>query len=624
MEGNIKKPEESITYPVLEQRIMSNGHGYTDCFYKLSEGDYDSFSDEIPYVSAVRGFMENEKTSKDRIIIISDEKKFALKAAALITAKSAVKDFAPMPVVGGTAFAPFVSEDDDDEITADELDDYMNSDDEDYYEEYDEDEEEDYYEEYDEDEYDEDDNRLKPFTTIKPGPIADRYMRVIDYSGIIPCDDGNTIQNPYHQRFLGFPGLPTGGILVTGLENPVDREKKLESLHAVQSRGIPFGAVRVIILIPDSEKSSLWVKNLIRTWGYSVLWLPNCSEYMKKFADGIEKEPYLNIPDFVIKPEIPTTQEILNTMITDLGSDYAEEDYIWYLANRNPLGFHRVPALQQLSFMVGLEDAKNAAIEFDALAREKVINPKLTGVRQHMLFYGDPGTGKTTVGQLMAGILAESGNSKAVFVTASRSDLIGKYVGQTAPKVAERFKEARGGILFVDEAGFFLSDEKGQGYTTEAIREFVRYMELYDDVTVIFALYKDEVEDFLALDAGLRSRIGRLVEFEGYTDDELIDIAEHIAFGQGYSIADDSRDIIIQYMDELRSDSKNSFGNARDIRKVVESSIIMYAVRMKNKGYEFDKSDLDDSGFDEEDFEELDGYLTVEDIRKGIERLKNN
>ena len=637
MEEKEKSLVEGKNYPMFVEIKKDTSFGYTDTFYKLKEGDYDSFSDEIPYVQAVREFMDSPDISHERIIIVSDEKKFAIKAAMLIMSReSSGLKIAPhssgFNIFSGAEALDGDIEDDDDWNMTEDVDEDWFEDDEEWLEEDDEyDEEDDILDEEDY-EYEDDDFEEGEYYDLNSrnagrsnqGPFfssIDKYLRVVDYSGTIPADEGNTLQNQYHQRFNGFPMVTSNDLLVIGLENPIDREKKIESLQ-VEADKVPGSHNRIMILVPQSELESLWVKNLMRTMGFSMLCLPDCSDYLRSFADSIDKKLYVKIPDFIINPVYPTTQEILKLMITALGSDIAEEDYIWYLRHESSilssLEKLRSP-VQTLNSMIGLEDAKRAAVEFEALALERSVNKKLTGVRQHMLFFGDPGTGKTTVGKIMADILARTGNSRAVFITAGRSDLIGRYVGQTAPKVAERFREARGGILFVDEAGFFLSDDREQGYTAEAIREFVRYMELYDDVTVIFAMYRDEVKDFLALDAGLKSRIGRLVEFSEYTDDELIEIAEKIAFDQGYEIAEEAHDIIVQYLQELKESDRAKFGNARDVRKVVESSIIMYAVRQRENGCPTQKDKVKKADPDED----MDGFLTVDDVKNGIERLKN-
>ena len=218
-----------------------------------------------------------------------------------------------------------------------------------------------------------------------------------------------------------------------------------------------------------------------------------------------------------------------------------------------------------------------------------------------MLFYGNPGTGKTTSARLLAEVMAEYGTTNATFIEASRADIIGKYVGTTAVKIAELFEKARNGVLFVDEAGFFLNKGAG-GYVNEAIKEFVRFMENCPDVTVIFAMYEKEVEEFLNLDAGLSSRISRMVRFKDYSIQELQDICMHIAKENGYKL---EKEALMTAMDHIAVLKRGrNFGNARDVRKIVESSIRAHSVRLMKPG------------------EKKPDCLTKEDVEKGIRRLK--
>lgn len=182
----------------------------------------------------------------------------------------------------------------------------------------------------------------------------------------------------------------------------------------------------------------------------------------------------------------------------------------------------------------------------------------------------------------MAQLLLENGVSNGVFVSCSRKDLIGKYVGHTAAMVAEKFEKARNGILFVDEAGFFLNQGAGE-FVYEAIKEFVRFMEQYPDVTVIFAMYEKEVKGFLELDEGLTSRISGMLHFPDYSVQELWQIAVKMAEDKGY-ILESSRcfDSFARYI--INAQKKEGFGNARTVRKLTESAIIAACVRHMNEG----------------------------------------
>ncbi|MBR1854704.1 MAG: AAA family ATPase [Lachnospiraceae bacterium] len=261
-------------------------------------------------------------------------------------------------------------------------------------------------------------------------------------------------------------------------------------------------------------------------------------------------------------------------------------------------------AMQRLQEMPGLQNYKTVIREQRALVREESRNPRLK-MHRNMIFAGNPGSGKTTAAELAAEILADSGATRPVFVMPSRSDLIGKFVGQTAPKVADAFERARGGMLFVDEAGFFLNQKSG-GYVDEAIKEFVRYMELYPDVTVIFAMYANEVADFLNLDEGLRSRVSRVVKFEDYSVQELVDIANYMFQESGYTLAGGEKAMREYFESERR---KGGFGNARAARKLVESVILSVSLA-RDAGEETDSMPQDSM--------EISEPL----MRQGISRMK--
>lgn len=233
-------------------------------------------------------------------------------------------------------------------------------------------------------------------------------------------------------------------------------------------------------------------------------------------------------------------------------------------------------AFARLQKMTGLLEVKQVAEEYRALAGELARNKNLKDMHLNLIFSGRAGTGKTTIAQLFAEILAESGIGNAAYVVCTREDLIGKYVGHTAPRVAKKFEEARGGVLFVDEAGFFLNRESG-GFIDEAIKEFVRFMELFPDVIVIFAMYENEMAEFLELDAGLSSRIAQVVHFADYTTDELWKIAQQMLAVQGYQIAKTCQKYFREYIEARRKEP--NFGNAREARKLTEVCVRMVGVR---------------------------------------------
>ncbi len=265
------------------------------------------------------------------------------------------------------------------------------------------------------------------------------------------------------------------------------------------------------------------------------------------------------------------------------------------------------PASIQLEEMTGMGNFKTMVKEVIAAFAEMSKNPSLS-IRRNMIFSGNPGSGKTTAAELFAKICAETGATEPKFISLSRSDLIGRYVGHTAPKIREGFESARGGILFVDEAGFFLNEGKGD-FTDEALREFVRYMELYPDVTVIFAMYESEVKDFLKLDEGLRSRISRIVSFNDYSVEELCDITVYMLKENGYTLLDGRKQLTAYFSSEKK---KEGFGNARAARKAAESILLSLCIAHEAASHEKNGDEM--SGNDR--------AVTDEILEDGLRRLK--
>ena len=169
--------------------------------------------------------------------------------------------------------------------------------------------------------------------------------------------------------------------------------------------------------------------------------------------------------------------------------------------------------------------------------------------------------------------------------------------------------KARGGVLFVDEAGFFLNTDSG-GYVAEAMKEFVRFMELYPDVTVIFAMYEREADGFLKLDEGLSSRISRMIAFEDYSDEELGNIFVSMLKKRGYAISRKSCDRALDYLVKLRG--RKNFGNAREVRKIVESIIVMHSVRLNSDNTK------------RTDGKTAENVISMEDVTEGIRRLEKH
>ena len=184
----------------------------------------------------------------------------------------------------------------------------------------------------------------------------------------------------------------------------------------------------------------------------------------------------------------------------------------------------------------------------------------------HMSFTGNPGTGKTTVAQKMAGLLHRLGYvRKGHLVSVTRDDLVGQYIGHTAPKTKEVLKKAMGGVLFIDEAYYLYRAENERDYGQEAIEILLQVMENNrDDLVVILAGYGDRMDRFFASNPGFRSRIAHHIDFPDYSDDELGRIADTMLAGQGYRLDDAAPATMNEYVGLRRA--QPDFANARSIR----------------------------------------------------------
>jgi probable Rubsico expression protein CbbX len=198
----------------------------------------------------------------------------------------------------------------------------------------------------------------------------------------------------------------------------------------------------------------------------------------------------------------------------------------------------------------------------------------------HMAFTGNPGTGKTTVALRMAGILHRLGYvRKGHLVTVTRDDLVGQYIGHTAPKTKEVLKRAMGGVLFIDEAYYLYRPENEKDYGQEAIEILLQVMENQrDDLVVILAGYTGRMKTFFESNPGFRSRIAHHIDFPDYDDEELLEIAQKMAAESEYRLSDSAVEALREYI-TLRRRQPN-FANARSLRNAFDRARLRQALRL--------------------------------------------
>lgn len=239
-------------------------------------------------------------------------------------------------------------------------------------------------------------------------------------------------------------------------------------------------------------------------------------------------------------------------------------------------------AYDELQKMVGLTEVKKLADQIIASYKMQTVREnygfKDCTISKHMVFTGNPGSAKTTVARLLADILTDEGVLKSgCLVECGRADLVGKYVGWTAKEVRDKFKEAEGGILFIDEAYSLVDDSKTYG--DEAINTIVQEMENHrSSVIVIFAGYPDKMKEFLNRNEGLRSRIAFHLDFPDYKEDELISILDLMLKERGLRTDEKSmskcRDIF------ARACKEEEYGNGRFVRNLIEQAMLKQAQRL--------------------------------------------
>lgn len=238
---------------------------------------------------------------------------------------------------------------------------------------------------------------------------------------------------------------------------------------------------------------------------------------------------------------------------------------------------------EKLMSLIGLKETKEYIRKIVAYARLKKEMEKAmknTGeMSLNMVFYGNPGTAKTTVARLLGGILFNAGLVKnEQIVEVGRADLVAEYIGQTAVKIKNLFKQAEGGILFIDEA-YSLEQGKGDGFSEEAVSTIVQEMEnMRDQVIVIFAGYEEPMRKFLDMNPGLRSRIPFSVRFPDYSTEELVEITEQIAKEKGFVLSNQAKMEVIADCSKIVGNE--NAGNGRFCRNLVEGSILAYAERV--------------------------------------------
>ena len=244
--------------------------------------------------------------------------------------------------------------------------------------------------------------------------------------------------------------------------------------------------------------------------------------------------------------------------------------------------------MEQLNSLVGLESVKleiNNLIHLQELNRIRVERGMVSlPVSNHLVFYGNPGTGKTTVARLLSKIYCKIGIlSKGHMIETDRSGIVAGYVGQTAIKTKEVIDSAMGGILFIDEAYTLVSNSEND-YGREAIDTLLKAMEdNREDFIVIVAGYPDLMMEFIKSNPGLESRFNKYILFEDYSNDELFEIFKVVCKKNGYELSEEVENAVKETFADMYTDRPDNFANGREVRNYFEKVVTNQANRLYGK-----------------------------------------
>ncbi|MDI9479612.1 MAG: AAA family ATPase [Syntrophomonadaceae bacterium] len=250
--------------------------------------------------------------------------------------------------------------------------------------------------------------------------------------------------------------------------------------------------------------------------------------------------------------------------------------------------FPKTDAFKELENLIGLKDVKRILAEVTAFSliqsRRSQMQLKACPNALHMVFKGNPGTGKTTVARILGRIFRDIGVlSKGQLLEVERADLVGEYIGHTAQKTRELLKKSLGGIMFIDEA-YTLSQGGEKDFGQEAVATLVKAMEdNRDNFVVILAGYSYEMERFLRSNPGLRSRFPIHIDFADYNADELLSIAIQMYQERDYELTNGCRWKLKNHLQEFVRQRHPHSGNARYVRNLVEKSIRLQALRIVDR-----------------------------------------
>ena len=406
-------------------------------------------------------------------------------------------------------------------------------------------------------------------------------------------EDGSHITDLYNQSHSLVIFKDVAGMLN---KDKATQDKLLNIWETVIYDYSNLDGITTIVSDKNKEKiDELFANNLVlknKIFDFELITTSaNTQEIYHQVLDAFKKD-YTVSGEFDVKLLDYITETFPKSQLT--APDYAQSliEQILFNQTNNVIDANSIPAyeknksideiFEELNGLIGLDNVKDMLKDLVSLMKFKSKTEgslKLKDTNMHMVFLGNPGTGKTTVARMIAGILY---NLKYIdqnkLVEVSAKDLIGQYVGQTAPKTISVIEKALGGVLFIDEAYSLASKpgSSGSSFNEECIATLIQAMENYrDNLVVIFAGYNKEMDAFLKSNSGIVSRIGYTMQFNDYSLEELIEILKSMFKKAGFFIDESAIEAATKVIEEYRH--SEGFGNARFVRNLYEKAIIKHA-----------------------------------------------
>ena len=416
---------------------------------------------------------------------------------------------------------------------------------------------------------------------------------VLSQSAAAAGKQGVIAQMKAEEKQLDLVGLESAGILIAAPSGPVLSDGVLDKVDAFLGQDDPQD---IFIAMKSSQTDLELLEELRFTYGFQTCQVGQADQaYLRRLLVQMAGSSLLTFS--------PAAD--LDKAIAQLrryrGAAFEESDLELLLHRVSAAKTDRKPletadlmmrpcraqgpqGREALQAMVGLSGVKDALSRLLAVAamedRRRLSGVEIAPSCRNMAFSGAPGTGKSVTARLAAQILREEGCGTGRFVEAGREQLIGAYLGQTSHMIAELFQQARGGVLFIDEAGALLNKDGQDIYVTEAVNALVRHMELEPETMVIFATYSDEMKKLLASNPGLSSRVAQVLEFPGYEDGQLFDIFKTFADKERLTLPEDAADICSRFFTPLRRRKGENFGNGREARRLFQAAKEEMALRV--------------------------------------------